>query len=345
MLLLLLTVVVVGADRLSFRTYSAADTYLQALAVGAANTLKVSVLGCLGATVLGGAIGISRLSSNWLLARLAAAYVEIVRNVPLLVQLSFWYFAVLGALPGPRDSIALGLATLNNRGLYLPWPVLAPPWRSHVVALVAGVALASLWRFRRLRAHSRLPPLAGGGPGWGGGRLVGPLLAVGPSAVTLALTGTPLYFDYPVLAGFNFRGGVALTPELTALLGGLILYTAAFVAEIVRSGILAVPAGQREAALALGLSRGRTLHLVLLPQALRVMIPPLTNQYLNLTKNSSLGVAIAYPEIVSVGGTVLNQSGQAIETIGIMMAVYLGLSLSISAYMSWHHAQGQRAER
>ncbi len=320
--------------------YSNTSTYGRAFWVGLLNTLLVAGLGIVAATVLGFAIGIARLSSNWLVAKLAAAYVEVVRNLPLLLQLFFWYFAVLKSLPGPRQSHALpGGAYLNVRGLYLPAPVPEAGFGIVAVALGVGVLVAAaLWaRARRRRADTGRPVSV----------LTPMLLAavVLPAAVFFAL-GSPLALDYPELKGFNFQGGVAVLPELMALLLGLTIYTASFIAEIVRAGILGVPKGQTEAAQAIGLNRGQTLRLVVIPQAARIIIPPLTSQYLNLTKNSSLAVAIGYPDFVSVfTGTVLNQTGQAVEVILMTMGVYLTLSLLTALFMNWFNRRMALVER
>jgi general L-amino acid transport system permease protein len=247
--------------------YSAADTYLRALGIGLWNTFRVALVGVALATLLGTAVGLARLSPNWLLARLAAAYVEVLRNVPLLVQLFFWYALISETLPGPRDALQpLPGVFLSNRGIVFP-----TPWST------------------------------------------------------------------PELSGFNFTGGVTLTPEFAALLVGLTTYTAAFIAEIVRAGILSVGRGQVEAAYSLGLTRRAALRHVVLPLALRLIVPPMTSQYLNLTKNSSLAVAIGYPDLVSIANTTMNQTGQSIEGIAVIMAVYLTISLSISFFMNWYN--------
>jgi general L-amino acid transport system permease protein len=320
--------------------YSNTSTYRRAFFVGLLNTLLVAGLGIVAATVLGFAIGIARLSSNWLIAKLAAAYVEVVRNLPLLLQLFFWYFAVLKTLPGPRQSHALpGGAYLNVRGLYLPAPVPEPGFGIVMAALGVGMLIAALlWtgarrRQRETGQRSRL--------------LIPILLAViGLPLAAFLATGAPLGFEYPELKGFNFQGGVAILPELMALVLGLSLYTASFIAEIVRAGILGVPKGQTEAAQAIGLTRGQTLRLVVIPQAARIIIPPLTSQYLNLTKNSSLAVAIGYPDFVSVfTGTVLNQTGQAVEVILMTMGVYLSLSLLTALFMNWFNRRMALVER
>jgi general L-amino acid transport system permease protein len=319
--------------------YSNLSTYGRAFWVGLLNTLLVAVLGIVSATVLGFVVGIARLSSNWLIAKLAAAYVEIVRNVPLLLQLFFWYAAVLQTLPSPRQSYVLpGGAFLNVRGLYLPAPVAQPGFGAVALALAAGLVLAIgvwLWaRRHQVLTGERFPAF------WTG---LAAIIGL-PLAVFLAV-GSPLRFDYPQLQGFNFQGGITVLPELMALLLGLSIYTASFIAEIVRAGILGVPKGQTEAAQALGLSRGLTLRLVVVPQATRIVIPPLTSQYLSLIKNSSLAVAIGYPDFVSVTGTVLNQTGQAVEVILMTMGVYLAISLLTSMFMNWFNRRMALVER
>ena len=324
----------------SLIAYSNLSTYGRAFWVGLLNTLLVAALGIVAATLLGFVIGIARLSSNWLVARLATAYVEVVRNLPLLLQLFFWYFAVLKALPSPRQSYALpGGAWLNVRGLYLPAPVPEPGFGLVLGALAVGIVFALLlWRWARRRqalTGERLPPF------WASLAAV-----VGLPLAAFLAAGRPLTFDYPELGGFNFRGGIAVLPELIALLLGLSIYTASFIAEIVRAGIVGVPKGQTEAAQAVGLSRGQTLRLVVIPQAARIIIPPLTSQFLNLTKNSSLAVAIGYPDFVSVfAGTVLNQTNQAVEVILMTMGVYLALSLLTSLFMNWFNRRVALVER
>ena len=316
------------------------STYGKAFWAGLANTLLVACLGIIFATVLGFLIGIGRLSSNWLIARLAGAYVETLRNLPLLLQLFFWYFAVLKNLPGPRASISLPAgASLNVRGLYLPAPVPQDGFGYVLAAFAIGIVgsiAVSMWSKRRqMQTGQRFPVL------WTSLALI--LLL--PGFVYLVL-GQPLSFDYPALRGFNFQGGMAVQPEFMALLVGLSTYTASFIAEIVRAGIAGVPRGQREAANALGLSGGMTMRLVIIPQALRIIIPPLTSQYLNLVKNSSLAVAIGYPDFVSVfTGTVLNQTGQAVEVILLTMLVFLTISLLTSAFMNWFNKHIALVER
>jgi general L-amino acid transport system permease protein len=320
--------------------YSNASSYGRAFWVGLLNTLLVAVLGIIAATVIGFIVGIARLSSNWLVARLATAYVEIVRNLPLLLQLFFWYFAVLKTLPGPRQSHILpGGAFLNVRGLYLPAPVPQPGFDAVAIAFGVGLLLAIvLWAWSRRRQEAtghRIPVL------W-----PSLLIVVALPLVAYFAAGSPLTLNYPELRGFNFQGGIALQPELLALLLGLSIYTASFIAEIVRAGILGVPKGQTEAAQALGLPNALRLRLVVIPQALRIIIPPLTSQYLNLTKNSSLAVAIGYPDFVSVfTGTVLNQTGQAVEVILMTMGVFLTFSLATSVLMNWFNRRIALVER
>jgi len=320
--------------------YSEADTYGRVFLVGLLNTLLVAVIGIVLTTILGFIIGISRLSSNWLLQRIAGAYVELIRNLPLLFQILFWYLAVLGALPGPRQSISIfGEVFINNRGLFVPRPIFASGAELVLATFMVGIVLSlaiRAWARRRQEATGQQFPVF-----W---TAVG--LVVGLPLVASAATGFPISFEAPVLRGFNFAGGVRVIPEFVALLVALVTYTAAFIAEIVRAGLLAVPRGQTEAAYSLGLRPGLALRLVIIPQALRVIIPPLTSQYLNLTKNSSLAVAIGYPDLFAVfAGTVLNQTGQAIEIIAITMAVYLAISLATSLLMNWYNSRMALVER
>jgi general L-amino acid transport system permease protein len=320
--------------------YNESDTYGRVFLVGLLNTLLVAGLGIVLATILGFVIGIARLSPNWLVARLAGAYVELIRNLPLLFQILFWYLAVLGALPGPRQSLSLfGEIFLNNRGIIVPAPTAGEGAGLVAAAAAVGIiaTLALRWwaRRRQARTGAQFPVF------W-----IGCAAIIGLPLVVLAATGFPIGFQKPELRGFNFVGGVRLIPEFVALLIALTTYTAAFIAEVVRAGVLAVPRGQTEAASALGLRRGLTLRLIVVPQALRVIVPPLTNQYLNLTKNSSLAVAVGYPDLVAVfAGTALNQTGQAIEIIAITMAVYLVISLFTSALMNWYNARLRIVER
>ena len=313
--------------------YSAADSYGRAVLVGLLNTLKVSGAGIVLATLLGVVIGVARLSTNWLAARLAALYVEAVRNVPLLLHLFLWYAVITEGLPGPRAAWApLPGVFLSNRGLMMPVPASHPGWTAAAVA--AGAALAAVIGLLGLVRRPGFP-IARVGVGLGLGL---------PLAAWLAW-GAPTTLDVPGLVGFNFRGGMTLSPELLALLLGLVIYTASFIAEIVRGGILAVGKGQTEAALALGLRGGQVLRLVVLPQALRVIVPPLTSQYLNLIKNSSLAVAIGYPDVVSVLDTAINQTGQAIEGVTLIMAVFLTINLGVSAFMNWYNRRIALIER
>ena len=320
--------------------YNESDTYGRVFLVGLLNTLLVAGVGIVLATMLGFLIGIARLSPNWLVARLAGGYVELIRNLPLLFQILFWYLGVLGTLPGPRQSISLfGEVFINNRGIIVPAPVVGEGagvvFATFAVGVLAAIVLGLWAKRRRVRTGREFPLL------WIN---LGLIIAL-PLAVLVA-TGVPIGFAKPELRGFNFIGGVRLIPEFVALLLALTTYTAAFIAEIVRAGILAVPRGQTEASLALGLRRGLTLRLIVVPQALRVIVPPLSNQYLNLTKNSSLAVAVGYPDLFAVfAGTTLHQTGQAIEIIAITMAVYLAISLLTSGVMNWYNFRIRLSER
>jgi len=320
--------------------YDEQATYGRAFSVALLNTILVSALGVALATVLGFALGVARLSKNFLVSRLALAYVETLRNIPLLLQLFVWYFAVLRTLPSARESLTLGdTIFLNIRGLYVPEPVPGDGFSfvlgAALVAVGGGIALVR-WARKRQRETGRLFPAT---------RVaLGAFVAV--TALAYFAAGRPLTWSVPELRGFNFDGGLTLIPELVALLVALTTYTAAFIAEIVRAGILAVGKGQWEASLALGLTRGQTLRQVVIPQAMRVIVPPMTSQYLNLTKNSSLAAAIAYPDLVLVfAGTVLMQTGQAVEVIAITMGVYLTLSLTISLVMNAYNRRVALVER
>jgi len=318
--------------------YTPADTYARALLVGVLNTLRVAVIGAVLATLLGTVIGIARLSRNWLVARLAAVYVEVLRDLPLLLQLLFWY-GLMQALPGPRQALnPVEGVFLSNRGIKFPLIVWEDAHSAALLAFVAGIAgtwlVGRALRARQFATGQRTPL-------WP----FGLALILGLPLAVWAAMGAPFTPDMPALRGFNFRGGATISPEFAALLLGLVLYTAAFIAEIVRAGIQAIHSGQWEAAGALGLSRGDQLRLIILPQALRVIVPPMTSQYLNITKNSSLAVAIGYQDIVSVANTTINQTGQAIEGIAIIMIVYLTISLSISAFMNWYNARIALKER
>ena len=320
--------------------YSNISSYGRAFWVGLLNTLLVAALGIVFATILGFLIGIMRLSRNFLVSRLAGDYVELIRNLPLLLQLLFWYNAVLKALPELRDSLTLpGGSFLNNRGLFLPQPVAGSGFSAVLAALAIGLVGAvafRIWAHRRQERSGEQAPVL----------LVALALVVGLPLVVFALAGFPVEFLYPERGRFNIRGGIEVLPELVALLFGLSIYTAAFIAEAVRAGILAVSHGQTEAAYSLGLRARPTLRLVVIPQAMRVIVPPLTNQYLNLTKNSSLAVAIGYPDLVQVfTGTVLNQTGQAVEVVAITMAVYLTISLVTSGLMNLYNRRIALVER
>jgi general L-amino acid transport system permease protein len=312
--------------------YSGSDSYARVFVVGLLNTLLVAVIGIFFATVIGFLVALGRLSPNWLLARISGGYVELLRNIPLLFQILFWYLAVLQALPPPRQSISLfDLFFLSNRGLVVPTPIPHAGLEAVAIALLIAISASLLLRFyaqRQLFQSGRMLTI------WP--YIVGLIIGL-PLIASLAF-GSPVSFEIPQLRGFNFAGGSRIIPEFVALTLALSTYTGAFIAEVVRAGILSVHKGQMEAGSSLGLSRGAALRLIVVPQALRVILPPLTNQYLNLTKNSSLAVAIGYPDLVSVfAGTALNQTGQAIEIIGITMGVYLLISLVTSAIMSFYN--------
>ena len=317
---------------------SQTSTYGRAFWVGLLNTLLVAVIGIVLATIIGFAVGIARLSKNFLVERVATAYVEAIRNVPLLLQLLFWYNAVLKALPELASSVIMpGGFILNNRGLFTPRPLFANGW--HIVAVIAGAVVLAVafnivaGRVERLQRAITV-------------RMVGSaLILTGVPVAAFLATGAPLTFEYPEIGRFNVRGGAEMLPEFVALLLGLSIYTAAFIAEVVRAGLQSVSRGQTEAAQALGLGWTQTLRLVVIPQAMRVIIPPLTSQYLNLTKNSSLAVAIGYPDLVQVAGTVLNISGQAVEVVVITMAVYLTFSLITALVMNVYNARYALVER
>ncbi len=316
----------------------ATDTFATALLIGILNTLKVAIIGVVLATILGTLIGIGRLSKNWLLSKITAFYVETLRDIPLLLQLLFWY-VVLQGLPPPKQAWQLGgIAFLSNRGMKLPLLDWQPAHTWAILALIVGVVITTLWH-RRARRHQEATGIR---------PAVWPIALaalVALPVIVWAALGAPFQLDRPTLHGFNFQGGTTLSPEYFALMLGLVTYTASYIAEIVRSGIQAIPAGQWEAANALGLRHSAVLSQIILPQALRVIIPPMTSQYLNLTKNSSLAVAIGFQDIVSIANTTLNQTGQAIEGIAIIMAVYLTISLSISLFMNWYNAHIALVER
>lgn len=323
----------------SLISYSAADTYARALLVGVINTLIVSFIGIILTVILGTFIGVARLSTNWLVSRIAAVYIEVFQDIPVLLQLFFWYAIFYELLPSPRQALSLVTGVfLSNRGLVFAVPESHPAHKYMAVAFLGGCVLVYLlrrWAKKRQERTGKLFPVLRVSVG----------ILIGLPAITWWLNGAPMAMDVPVLAGFNFKGGVNISPEFTALLLGLVLYTAAFVAEAVRAGIQSVSKGQTEAAMSMGLKSGQVLTLVILPQALRVIIPPLTNQMLSLTKNSSLAVAIGYPDFVSVAGTTINQTGQAMEGIALMMVVYLFFSLTTSAFMNWYNKRIALVER
>jgi general L-amino acid transport system permease protein len=326
----------IGETLISFEP---TDSYARAFLVGLLNTLRVSLLGIVLATILGTIVGIARLSSNWLVAKLASIYVEVTRNIPLLLQLFFWYTIITQLLPTIRNAITLlpGVV-LSKSGLQFPTVIYQPEQLPLIIVFAISVVAAFVYRsymYKRQRETGQEP------------KLLLPMLGIMllPALAFFFVLGAPLHLDVPTFQTFNYRGGGSVTPEFLALLIGLSFYTGGFIAEIVRSGILGVPWGQSEASAALGLRRGLQLRLVILPQALRIIIPPTTSNYLNLTKNSSLAVAIGYPDLVSVGNTTLNQTGQALECIAIMMAVYLTISLLISAYMNWYNRRIALVER
>ncbi|KPJ76715.1 MAG: amino acid ABC transporter permease [Deltaproteobacteria bacterium SG8_13] len=323
----------------SLISYSSADTYARALLVGALNTLKVSFIGIVITVILGTVVGIARLSTNWLVSRLAKGYIEVMQDIPVLLQLFFWYAVFYETFPSPRQALnPITGVFLCNRGVAFAVPAAHPAHAYMLAALVVGLVLAF---FLRRWAKKRQDRTGQSFPVFrvSAGMVVGfPLLA------WLAF-GAPTAMDVPKLVGFNFTGGLTLSPEFFALLMGLVLYTGAFVAEVVRAGIQSVSRGQQEAAMSIGLRPSQVLNLVILPQALRVIIPPLTSQMLNLTKNSSLAVAIGFPDFVSVANTTINQTGQSIEGVALIMAVYLFFSLSTSAFMNWYNKRVKLVER
>jgi len=319
--------------------YSPADTYGRAFLVGLTNTLHVAVLGVIFATLLGTLMGLARLSSNWLVRKLAQIYVETFRNIPLALQLFFWWGLLNKMSPSPRQAWQiLPDVFVCNRGIEYPVPLASPAYKWIGLAFILGIVLtivAKKWAARRQAATGRQLPTS-----W-----IALGLVVGLPAVVFLLAGAPLALDVPVLKGFNFSGGDTMSPEFAALLIGLVIYTGTFISEIVRAGILAVSWGQSEAAMALGLRSGQRMRLVVLPQALRIIIPPITSQYLNLTKNSSLAVIIGFPDLVSIANTTMNQTGQAIEGIALIMAVYLFISLTISLAMNLYNRAVALVER
>ncbi len=319
--------------------YTAASTYARALLVGVLNTIKVAFIGIVITIFLGTIIGVARLSSNWLVSRLAAIYIEVMQDIPVLLQLFFWYAIFYETLPAPRQALHPGAGIfLSNRGVAFTVPEWHPAHPYMLLAFVVGCVIAysiRRWARRRQERTGQFFPSF----------RVGIAIVLGLPFIIWLAFGAPLKMNGPELVGFNFEGGLVVSPEFIAVLMGLILYTAAFVAEVVRAGIQSVSKGQREAAMAIGLRPALVLNLVILPQALRVIIPPLTSQMLNLTKNSSLAVAIGYPDFVSVANTTMNQTGQSVEGVALIMAVYLFFSLSTSAFMNWYNKRVALVER
>jgi len=324
---------------MSLIAYSPQSTYLRAFEVGLLNTLLVSAMGIVAATIIGFVMGVARLSSNWLIRSIATIYVEGLRNVPVLLQIFFWYFAVLGALPQPRNAASfMGSVFLSNRGLYVPAPI--PEANFWATPIVLGLSILAVIAMRRWAKRRRELT----GREFRPGRTTLALLII-PALVTWWITGAPLEWSMPELKGFRFVGGLAVVPELVALWFALSMYTGAFIAEAVRGGIQSVDKGQRDAAGSIGLTRTQTLRLVVIPQAMRVIVPPVTNQYLSLTKNSSLGAAIGYPELMNISGTMLNQTGQAVEVLGLTMAVYATICLGIASAMNLYNRAVRIPER
>jgi general L-amino acid transport system permease protein len=319
--------------------FSANSTFGRALIVGLLNTVLVAFIGIITATILGFLVGIGRLSRNWLIARICTVYVELFRNIPPLLVIFFWYLGVLSVLPAPRDSYELPFGTfLNGRGFFIPRPIWGEGAWLIPVALVVAIVIAwfvarRAWQ-RQMATGQRFPVFR-----------TAFALIIGLPLLAFFAMGMPVTFDSPVLGTFNLQGGMDIKPEFLSLYLALSFYTASFIAEIVRAGILGVSRGQTEAASALGLKSSHTLRLVVVPQALRIIIPPLTSQYLNLTKNSSLAVFIGYPDLIQIGQTTMNQTGQAIEIVAIWMMIYLGLSLATSAFMNWYNAKMALVER
>jgi general L-amino acid transport system permease protein len=319
--------------------YSAADTYVRALLVGVLNTIKVSFIGIILTVILGTFVGIARLSRNWLVAKTAAIYIEVMQDIPVLLQLVFWYAVFYDTFPSPRQALSpISGIYLCNRGMVFAVPALHPVHGYMALAFLVGclaVWVVRRWAKRRQEKTGKPFPVF----------LVSIAILLVLPLATWLLGGAPLKMNIPKLVGFNFEGGLTFSPEFAALLLGLVLYTAAFVAEIVRAGIQAISRGQVEAAMSMGLKPGQVLRLVILPQALRVIIPPLTSQMLNLTKNSTLAIAIGFPDFVSVANTTINQTGQAIEGVGLIMVVYLFFSLSTSGFMNWYNKKVALVER
>jgi general L-amino acid transport system permease protein len=319
--------------------YSAANSYTRALLVGALNTIKVAFVGVVITILMGTIIGVARLSTNWLVAKLSAIYIEVMQDLPILLQLVFWYAIFYESLPPPSDALCPGAGIyLCNRGVAFTIPEAHPAHLYMFFAFLAGCVGAYFirrWAKKRQERTGQYFPVF----------RVSLVLLIGLPLIVWLAAGSPIKMDAPKLTGFNFEGGLTVSPEFMALLLGLVLYTSAFVAEVVRAGIQSVSKGQREAAMSIGLRPTQVLNLVILPQALRVIVPPLTSQMLNLTKNSSLAVAIGYPDFVSVANTTINQTGQSIEGVALIMAVYLVFSLSTSAFMNWYNKRVALVER
>lgn len=319
--------------------YSAADTYGRALVVGVLNTLKVSLVGMILTTILGTIVGVCTLSKNWLISKLGTMYVEVFQNVPVLLQLFFFYALFYEAFPAPRQALnPIAGVFITNRGVDFAVPAPDPAWAIMGWAFAAAIVIIwviNRWAVKRQEQSGQQFPMF-----W-----VGLAILIGLPLITWILNGAPTQMDVPVLKGFNFQGGRNISPEFSALLFGLVLYTASFIAQIVRAGIQSISHGQTEAAMSIGLKPSMVLKLVIFPQALRVIVPPLTSQLLNLTKNSSLAVAIGYPDFVQVAGTTINQTGQAVEGVALMMLVYLTFSLLTSAFMNWYNKKIKIVER
>lgn len=319
--------------------YSSDSTYGRAVLVGLVNTLYVAFLGIITASIIGFLVGVGRLSHNWLIRKICTVYVEIFRNIPPLLVIFFWYFGVLSVLPQARESLALPLHSyINNRGVFFPSPVWGENAWMIAAALVVGIVgtlVMARWARKRQMETGQIFPLI----------RAGLALIIGLPVLAFIATGFPLTFDLPKLGTFNLTGGGQIKPEFLSLFLALSFYTAAFIAETVRAGVLGVNHGQTEAAAAVGLRPRQIMRLVVVPQAMRIIIPPLSSQYLNLTKNSSLAIAIGYPDLVAVGGTILNQTGQSIEVVAIWMVIYLGISLVTSGFMNWFNAKMALVER
>jgi len=327
-----------GFDIVTFLPTNSSSTYGYMLLAGLLDTVVVSLLSIAIATVMGLIVGIARLSSNWLIRTIATVYIEVLRNIPPLLVILFFYLAVIASLPAIRDAMQVGDFTLSNRGFFMPAPVFGANFDFVLIAFLVSLAIAwgvRTWAFaRRMRTGQGFPS------GW-----VGLAIVVVLTAAAFVAAGAPLSFDIPVKTRFNINGGWTIAPEFASLFLALGIYTASFIAEIVRSGVMAVNRGQTEAARALGLQGGQVLRLVVLPQALRVIIPPLTSEYLNITKNTSLALAVGFADLVAVGNNVLNPTGQSIEVVAVWMAFYLGLSIVISVAMNWFNARIALKER